>query len=101
VPAVWAIGVLWAFGGVSSQLVLVGVNALVLRTSGANMAGSTSVVQSFRFTFAALAPVVIMPIYHAEAALAFIAPAASLLLAGPPALPRREEDTDGENAAKS
>ncbi|ODT96904.1 MAG: MFS transporter [Pseudonocardia sp. SCN 72-86] len=101
VPEVWAIGVLWALGGVASQLVLVGVNALVLRTSGANMAGSTSVVQSFRFTFAALAPVVIMPLYHAEAALAFIAPAALLLLVGPPVLPRREEGTGPDGAAKA
>ncbi|GAY10699.1 putative transmembrane efflux protein [Pseudonocardia sp. N23] len=90
-PEVWAIGVLWAFGGVASQLVLVGVNALVLRSSRANPAGSTSVVQSFRFTFAALAPVVIMPLYHAQPALAFVAPAALLLLVGPPTLPRDEE----------
>ncbi|AEA25518.1 MFS transporter [Pseudonocardia benzenivorans] len=94
-PAVWLVALLWAFGGVATQLVLVGVNALALGSSRSNQGGATSVVQSFRFAFAALGPVVVTPIYHAEAAVAFLVPAALLLLVGPPTLPRADRGGDG------
>lgn len=88
VPTVWAAAVLWALGGVSAQLVLVGVNALVLGSSTTNLGGSTSVVQSFRFGAGALAPVVVTPIYHADPLLAFLGPALLVLVATPLVVPR-------------
>lgn len=90
VPAVWPIALLWAFGGVAVQLVQVGVNSMVLRTSAANPGGSMSVVQSLRFTGTALAPVALTPVYHADPLAAFLAPAALVLVAVPVVLPREQ-----------
>ena len=85
VPVLAAVVALWALAGVSSQLVLVGVNALVLGEVGANTGGAMSVVQALRFGGGSLAPVAITPIYHADPVAGFLAPAA-LLAAGVPAL---------------
>lgn len=65
-PQVWMVAAVWALGGVATQLVLVGVNATVLRSSAANPGGSMSVVQAVRFGGGALSPVVITPVYHAD-----------------------------------
>ena len=87
-PAVWLVAAVWALGGVATQLVLVGVNALVLRSAAANPGGSMSVVQAVRFTGGALSPVAITPIYHADPLAGFLVPAALLAVAVPIALPR-------------
>jgi hypothetical protein len=73
---------------VATQLVLVGVNALVLRSSAANPGGSMSTVQAVRFGGGALAPVAITPIYHADPLAGFLLPAALLAATVPLALPR-------------
>ncbi len=80
----------WALGGVATQLVLVGVNALVLRSAAGNPGGSMSVVQAVRFGGGALSPVAITPIYHADPVAGFLVPAALLAVAVPLALPRAE-----------
>jgi MFS family permease len=85
-PAVWMIALAWALGGAATQLVLVGINALVLR-SPQNRGGSVSVVQAVRFGGGALSPVAITPIYHADPLAGFLVPAALLALAVPAALP--------------
>jgi MFS family permease len=85
VPVLAAVVALWALAGVSSQLVLVGVNAMVLGEVGANTGGAMSVVQALRFGGGSLAPVAVTPIYHADPVAGFLAPAA-LLAAGVPAL---------------
>lgn len=85
VPLLWAVVALWALAGVSSQLVLVGVNALVLGGAERNAGGAVSVVQAVRFTGASLSPVAVTPIYHADPVAGFVVPAA-LLAAGVPAL---------------
>lgn len=87
-PAVWLVAAVWAVGGVATQLVLVGVNALVLRSSTANPAGSVSVVQAVRFGGGALSPVAVIPIYHLDPLAGFLVPAALLALLVPAALPR-------------
>jgi hypothetical protein len=87
-PAVWLVAAIWAVGGVATQLVLVGVNTLVLRSSAANPGGSMSVVQAVRFGGGALSPVAITPIYHADPLAGFLIPAALLAVAVPVALPR-------------
>jgi MFS family permease len=87
-PTVWLIGVVWAVGGVATQLVLVGVNAMVLRFAPENTGGTMSTVQAVRFSGAALGPVVITPVYHAEPLAGFLLPAALLAVAVPALLPR-------------
>jgi MFS family permease len=87
-PAVWVVAGLWTVGGVATQLVLVGVNTLVLRGSPANRGGSMSVVQAVRFGGGAMSPVLVTPIYTADPVAGFLLPAALLLLAVPLALPR-------------
>jgi MFS family permease len=86
-PTVWMVALAWALGGVATQLVLVGVNALALG-SGQNRGGAVSVVQAVRFAGGALSPVAIIPIYHADPLAGFLVPAALLALAVPAALPR-------------
>jgi MFS family permease len=83
VGSVLAAAALWMLCGISSQFVLVGVNALVL-SGGANRGGAVSVVQACRFLGAAVTPVVFTPAYHASSLLAFLLPA-GLLVAGTPA----------------
>jgi MFS family permease len=88
VPAVWQMAALWAFGGIATQLVLVGINAMVLRPGGENTGGSMSVVSAVRFAGAAASPVVVTPIYHADPLAGFLVPAALLAVVVPVVLPR-------------
>jgi MFS family permease len=87
-PAVWMVALAWALGGVATQLVLVGINALSLGSTH-NRGGSVSVVQALRFGGGALSPVAFTPIYHADPLAGFLLPAALLAAAVPAALPRR------------
>jgi MFS family permease len=87
VPAVWQVAVLWAIGGIATQLVIVGINAMVLRSGGENQGGSMSVVSALRFGGAAVSPVVVTPIYHADPLAGFLIPAALLAVLVPVALP--------------
>ncbi|NWJ70385.1 MFS transporter [Pseudonocardia sp. ICBG1122] len=85
VPVLGVVVALWALGGVCSQLILVGVNALVLGPAGGGGGGAVSVVQAVRFAGTAASPVALTPVYHADPLVAFFAPAA-LLAAGVPAV---------------
>ena len=93
VPVLGVVVALWALAGVSSQLVLVGVNALVLGGGGPNTGGAVSVVQALRFGGTSLSPVGLTPIYHADPVAGFLVPAA-LLAAGVPALLARRTRRD-------
>lgn len=73
-PSAVAVACAWGAAGAAAQLVLVGVNALVLRGGGGG-AGGVSVVQALRFVGAALAPVVFLGPYH-------LSPVAGFGLAG-------------------
>ncbi|MFP5070003.1 MFS transporter [Pseudonocardia nantongensis] len=84
-PVLWAVVAFWAAAGVCSQLILVGVNALVLGSGGPNSGGAVSVVQAVRFAGTAASPVAITPIYHADPVAGFLVPA-GLLAAGVPAV---------------
>ncbi len=92
-PTVWLVTAAWALGGIATQLVLVGVNTLVLRSSAVNRGGSMSVVQAIRFGGGSLTPVVFTPVYDASAAGAFLLAAAVVAVVTPLALPgdRRPE----------
>jgi MFS family permease len=87
-PALWMVALAWAVGGVATQLVLVGVNTLVLGGEE-NRGGAVSVVQALRFGGGALSPVVFTPVYHADPLLGFLLPAVLLAAIVPAALPRR------------
>lgn len=91
VPSLVAAGVLWAIAGISSQFVLVGVNALALSGEGAR-GGVVSVIQACRFLGAAASPVVFTPAYHADPLAAFLVPAALLVAGTPAALAGRRSD---------
>lgn len=88
-PTVWLVAVGWAVGGIATQLVLVGVNALVLGAADGNAGGSMSVVQAVRFGGGALAPVALTPVYGVDPLLAFLLPALLLAVVVPVALPGR------------
>lgn len=88
-PAVWMVASAWAVGGVATQLVLVGVNALVLGSSTGNQGGSMSTVQAVRFGGGALTPLALTPVYAADPVTAFLLPAVVLAVVVPVALPGR------------
>ncbi|GLZ43915.1 MFS transporter [Actinomycetospora sp. NBRC 106375] len=71
-PSPLAVAVVWALAGATAQLVLVGVNTLVLR---GGTAGGVSVVQALRFLGAAASPAVFLAPYH-------LSPVAGFGLAG-------------------
>jgi MFS family permease len=91
-PAVWQVTAAWAAGGVATQLVLVGVNALVLGSTEENRGGAMSVVQAVRFGGGALSPVAITPVHQADPLAGFLVPAALLAVAVPLVLPRPAPD---------
>ncbi|RRQ28744.1 MFS transporter [Rhodococcus sp. Eu-32] len=99
-PALWAVGVAWALAGVASQFVLVGVNAAVLG-GGANRGGAVSVVQAFRFSGAALAPLALTPLYLVRPAAGFLVPALLLAVVAPIAMPRAAPPDRGSTPAVS
>jgi len=96
-PTVGAVVAAWALGGVATQLVLVGLNALVLGSAGANPSGSISTVQAVRFGGGALAPVAFTPVYAADPVLGFLLPAALLVVVVPLALPPAPPSPDMES----
>jgi MFS family permease len=87
-PVLWLLVACWALAGISAQLILVGVNALVLGREGGNRGGAVSVVQSVRFFGAATSPAALPPVYHADPLAAFLVPAGLLALVTPLVLPR-------------
>ena len=87
-PTLGLVAAAWALGGVATQLVLVGVNVLVLRSSPVNRGGSMSLVQAIRFGGGSLAPVVFTPLYDVTVAGAFLLAAVIVAVVTPLALPR-------------
>jgi MFS family permease len=89
-PWLPAVAVLWAITGVCGQLLMVGLNALVLSGEHIeNRPGAISVVQAFRFIGAALSPIVFTPVYHVWPPAAFLLPGALLVITAPLALRAR------------
>lgn len=87
-PVLVLVAALWAAAGAATQLVLVGVNALVLGGPAANRGGAMSVVLAVRFLGGSLAPVALTPVYTAAPLLGFLVPAALIAGAVPLLLPR-------------
>lgn len=82
------VAIAWFVSGVASQVLLVGVNAAVLGAQGGNRGGAVSVVQSFRFSGAALAPLALTPLYASHPSASFLLPALLLALVPPLLMPR-------------
>ncbi|QBJ94531.1 MFS transporter [Rhodococcus sp. ABRD24] len=85
--------VVWFAAGISSQFLLVGVNAAVLGGTGGNRGGAVSVVQSLRFSGAALAPLALTPLYAVHPSAAFLLPALLLAVLPPLLMPRTSKAT--------
>lgn len=85
---VTVVAIAWFVSGVASQFLLVGVNAAVLGAQGGNRGGAVSVVQSFRFSGAALAPLALTPLYASHPSASFLLPALLLALVPPLLMPR-------------
>ncbi|HJQ47989.1 MAG TPA: MFS transporter [Amycolatopsis sp.] len=85
--------VAWSVGGVCGQLILVGVNAQVLRGEPAGRGGAISVVTSLRFLGMSASPAAFTELYRHAPALGFLTPAAVLALTVPLAVVRpRSQD---------
>nr|CEL15604.1 drug resistance transporter, EmrB-QacA subfamily subfamily [Kibdelosporangium sp. MJ126-NF4]CTQ98268.1 drug resistance transporter, EmrB-QacA subfamily subfamily [Kibdelosporangium sp. MJ126-NF4] len=83
VPSPVALGALWAVGGVTGQLLIVSLNALMLSGDAANRAGAVSVVQAGRFFGGALSPPVFTPVYQVLPVAGFLVPAILLAVVAP------------------
>lgn len=92
-PTIVVVAIAWAAAGVASQFVLVGVNTAVLGSSGPNRGGAVSVVQAFRFSGAAAAPLALTPLYAIHPDIAFVIPAVALAVLAPLLMPRTETHT--------
>lgn len=92
-PTIVVVAIAWAAAGVASQFVLVGVNTAVLGSSGPNRGGAVSVVQAFRFSGAAAAPLALTPLYAIHPNIAFVIPAVALAVLAPLLMPRTETHT--------
>ena len=73
----------WTLAGVGSALVWSGLGSLAVEAVPGNRAGATSVYSAFRFAGLALAPVVWLPLFHADPQLPFLVAGALSLLVCP------------------
>ena len=65
-------GALWFATGLGSTLVWAGINTLAVEAVPGNRAGGTSVISAFRFAGNAAAPLLWLPLYHADPRLGFL-----------------------------
>jgi MFS family permease len=68
-PAVLAL--LWTLAGAGSALTWAGLNVLAVEAVPGNRAGGTSVIGAFKFAGSAVAPLLWLPLYHADPRLGF------------------------------
>jgi MFS family permease len=80
---------LWFLAGIGSALVWAGINTLTVEAVPGNRAGGTSVVSAFKFAGNAIAPVLWLPLYHADPRLGFLGAALMAALTGAFVLPLR------------
>jgi predicted MFS family arabinose efflux permease len=67
------VALVWFAAGLGSAVLWAGLNTLAVRSAPDNRAGAVSVIGAFKFTGAALAPVIWLPLYDTHAWLAFVA----------------------------
>ena len=71
-PSPVALGVVWFLTGLGSTLVWAGINTLAVEAVPDNRAGGISVISAFRFAGNAAAPLLWLPLYHADHRLGFL-----------------------------
>jgi MFS family permease len=71
-PSPFALAALWFGAGLGSTLVWAGINTLAVEAVPGNRAGGTSVISAFRFAGNAAAPLMWLPLYHADPRLGFL-----------------------------
>jgi MFS family permease len=88
-PSAWTLGALWFVTGLGSSLLWAGINTLAVEAVPGNRAGGTSVISAFRFAGNAAAPVMWLPLYHADPRLGFLGAGVLAALTGAFVLPLR------------
>ena len=81
-PSEAVLGALWFVTGLGSALVWAGINVLAVEAVPGNRAGGTSVVSAFKFAGNAAAPLLWLPLYHADPRLGFLGAGILAALAG-------------------
>src|SRR5215207_8177904 len=81
-PTAAVLGTVWFVIGLGSALVWAGVNVLTVEAVPGNRAGGTSVVSAFKFAGNAVAPVMWLPLYHADPRLGFLGAGILAAIAG-------------------
>jgi MFS family permease len=75
---VYVVSLLWFLTGGASAMVATTMNTLIVNASDRNRGGAISIVGSFRFIGAAIAPIIWVPVYHANSHIAFLFAAAGM-----------------------
>ena len=88
-PTPVVLGALWFATGLGSTLVWAGINTLAVEAVPGNRAGGTSVISAFRFAGNAAAPLIWLPLYHADHRLGFLGAGAFAVLTALFILPLR------------
>ena len=71
-PSAAILGATWFVIGIGSALMWAGLNVLTVEAVPGNRAGGTSVVSAFKFAGNAAAPLMWLPLYHADPRLGFL-----------------------------
>src|SRR3954452_4300195 len=71
-PSPAALGALWFAIGLGSAPIWAGINVLAVEAVPGNRAGGTSVVSAFKFAGNAAAPLLWLPLYHADHWIGFV-----------------------------
>jgi MFS family permease len=80
---------LWTLAGAGSAMAWAGLNVLTVEAVPGNRAGGTSVIGAFKFAGSAVAPVLWLPLYHADPRLGFVGAGVMAGLTGALVLPLR------------
>jgi MFS family permease len=94
-----ATAALWFLAGAGSTVAWAGLNTLAVEAVPANRAGATSVVSAFKFAGNAAAPVIWLPLYDSDPALAFVGAAVAAALAALIVAPLRSTETPQSHPA--
>ncbi len=81
-PTTAALAALWFANGLGSALIWAGLNTLAVEAVPGNRAGGTSVISAFKFAGNAAAPVMWLPLYHADPSAGFVGAGVMAALSG-------------------
>jgi MFS family permease len=81
-PGPVSLAALWTLAGAASAVMWAGLNVLAVQAAPGNRAGGTSVVGAFKFAGSAVAPLMWLPLYHADPRLGFLGAGVMAALTG-------------------